>query len=68
MDGQYVGHNDEHEAEENGWPNREQIEAMCEQFARGWTRKGERTRNQFAQWRQAAPHCPGLLADILRDR
>jgi hypothetical protein len=69
MDGshEYVGARDEEEAAENCWPNREQIEAMCQEFQRGWNRQGEMMRNQFAHWRQASPHCPGPLADILRD-
>ena len=69
MDGsrEYVGARDEEEAAENCWPNREQIEAICQEIQQGWTRQGERMRNQFAHWRRAAPHCPGPLAEILRD-
>lgn len=67
MEGEYVGHDDEQEAADNGWPNREQIDAMLQEFQAKWTPHEEHLRYQFSRWRQAAPHCPGPLAEILRD-
>jgi hypothetical protein len=61
----------ENEAEDRGvgyaCPTPHEIKAMCAVIRMSWSPEEERRRDMYAHWRQAAPHCPGPLAEILRD-